>query len=61
MDNEERRYLVRCPYCGHTSGLITTLEMYQSKFWSTRCSRLFTLDPLRNMNPREKITRYNDI
>lgn len=45
MDNDERLYLARCPYCGHTSGLLMTLEMYNSSFWCTTCSRSFKLDP----------------
>lgn len=63
MNDEEQLYLARCPYCGHTSGLVTTLEMYRSSFWCTRCSLSFKVDPLhpQRIMPREKSTRYYDI
>lgn len=63
MDTEERLYFARCPYCGHTSGLVTTLEMYRSSFWCTRCSKSFKVDPLHPQRtiPRRKNTWYNDI
>lgn len=61
MDNEERRYLVRCPYCGHVVGWATILYMYNSSFWCSTCHGPFYVDPLSSLNPRENFTRYNDI
>lgn len=63
MDNEERLWLVRCPYCGHAIGLATLLDMYDYNFWCRTCSQVVPIDPLRPQRtiPRRKITRYNDI
>lgn len=63
MDNDEPLYLVRCPYCGHSSGVVTLLETYQTSFWCSACSRSFKVDPLRPQRtiPRGKNTWYNDI
>mgnify|MGYP000965732233 CR=1 FL=1 len=45
MNDEEPLYFARCPYCGHTSGLVTVIESYQSSFWCTRCNRSFKIEP----------------
>lgn len=32
MDNEERLWLVRCPFCGKAIALATILDMYDQSF-----------------------------
>lgn len=63
MDNEERLWLVRCPFCGKAIALATILDMYDQSFWCSNCSLGVYVDPLRPQRviPRRKNTRYNDI
>lgn len=66
MDNETRLYLVNCPYCHHTIGLATELEMYHKSFWCRTCSQGIKVDMLhlqkkKKTIPRRKNTSYNDI
>ena len=63
MDNEQRLWLVRCPYCGHAIALATILDMYDYSFWCRTCSRSVYVDPLRPQRTisRGKNTWYYDI
>lgn len=56
-------FWVRCPYCGHTIGLATELEMYHQSFRCNACSQSIKTDPFHSKQntARRKSTRYYDI